>query len=251
MRQPAPRVEPPAPRVQTPPPRVLPPALPRVQLPVEQNTHPVAAQTRPRQLKPTTSQDEPVAHHNQSQNIEEYLTINPAQAYQRKYPRKLMDLWCTPLTPDLAAVPVLRKETGKTLEFRQLRTHPKYKETWNISYCNELVRLCQGMGHGIGGPQQQRVKGTNTFRITRSEEIPVHKRGDICHTRVVYEVRPGKDNPKRTRINVNGGDIHYDGDVETPTGSLNLVKLMINSVLSRPRARFACFDVKTFTLTRL
>ena len=62
------------------------------------------------------------------------------------------------------------------------------------------------------------------------------------------EVRPGKDDPNQTRITVNGGDIYYDGNVATPTGSLELVKLMINSVLSRHGAKFACFDIKTFYL---
>ena len=76
----------------------------------------------------------------------------------------------------------------------------------------------------------------------------MHKRRDICHTRVVCKVRPGKDDPNRTRITVNGGDIYYSGDVVTPTGYLELVKLIINSVLSRPGAKFACFDVKTFYL---
>ena len=100
---------------------------------------------------------------------------------------------------------VLDKETGKTLEFRQLRSHPKYKEIWNTSYCNKLGRLCLDVGHGTVEPQQQRVKGTNTFHVTRYEDIPVHKRGDIFHTRVVCEVRPGKDDTNRTRITVNGG----------------------------------------------
>ena len=76
----------------------------------------------------------------------------------------------------------------------------------------------------------------------------MHKRGDICHTRVVCEVRPGKDDPNRTCITVNGGDIYYAEDVATPTGSLELVKLMINSVISRPGAKFSCFDVKNFYL---
>ena len=145
-------------------------------------------------------------------------------------------------------MPVIDKETGKTLDFRQLRTHPKYKETWNTSYCNELGRLCQGAGNGIAGPQQQQVKGTNTFRVTSYEEITVHKRWDICHTGVVCEVCPGKDDPNGTRITVNGGNIYYAGYVATPTGSPELVKLIINSVLSSPEAKFTCFDVKNFYL---
>ena len=40
-------------------------------------------------------------------------------------------------------------------------------------------------------------------------------------------------------------------DVSTPTGSLELVKLMINSVLSRKNARFAAFFVKNRYLNTL
>ena len=45
-----------------------------------------------------------------------------------------------------------------------------------------------------------------------------------------------------------GGHIKYPGDLGTPTGSLNLVKMIINSVLSRRNARFVCFDAANFYL---
>ena len=67
----------------------------------------------------------------------------------------------------------------------------------------------------------------------------------------VCEVRPDKDDPNRTRITVAGNKIYYPGDVATPTGSLELVKLLINSVLSRRGAKMACFDTKNSTLTHL
>ena len=80
VRQPSPRVDPPYSRFQAPPPRVLPPALTRVQMPVEPNTQPVAARTQSCQtsstLKHTTSPDELVAHSIRSLNIEEALTIS-------------------------------------------------------------------------------------------------------------------------------------------------------------------------------
>ena len=146
LRQPSTRVEPPPPRAHAPPPRVLPPALPRVQLPVEPDTQPVDTQTRSHQTpstpKPTIPPDSTVAHHTRSRKIEEALPINHSQASQRKYPSEFIDLWCMPLPTDLAAMPVLDKETFKNMDFRQLHNHPKYKEIWNTSHCNELVRLC-------------------------------------------------------------------------------------------------------------
>ena len=65
---------------------------------------------------------------------------------------------------------------------------------------------------------------------------------------MVCEYRPDKDEPNRMRITIAGGHILVTFDVSTPTGSLELVKLMINSVLSRQDARFAAFDIKKFYL---
>ena len=61
---------------------------------------------------------------------------------------------------------------------------------------------------------------------------------------VVCEVKPHKEDTNRTLITVEGSQICYPGDVGTPTGSLDLVKLIINSVLSRRNARFVSFDLK-------
>ena len=70
----------------------------------------------------------------------------------------------------------------------------------------------------------------------------------MTYTKVVCEVRPKKEDPNRTRITIGGNMIIYPGEVATPTALLNLVKLIINSVLSRHDAKFACFDVKNFYL---
>ena len=63
---------------------------------------------------------------------------------------------------------------------------------------------------------------------------------------VVCEVKPHKEDLNRMRITVAGSQILYPGDVGTPTGSLDLVKIIINSVLSRCNARFVSFDLKNF-----
>ena len=68
---------------------------------------------------------------------------------------------------------------------------------------------------------------------------------------VVCEVKPHKEDPNRTRITVVGSQISYPGDVGTPTGSVDLVKLIINSVLSRRNAHFVSFDLKNFYLQTL
>ena len=132
--------------------------------------------------------------------------------------------------------------------FQQLRRHPKYKEVWDTSYANELGRLCQGIGKHSTNPTQKRVEGTNTFRPIKYHAIPLDRRMDVTYTKVVCEIRPQKEDPNRTRITIGGNRICYPGDTGTRTGSLEVVKLQINSVLSTIGARFACFDISNFYL---
>ena len=49
-------------------------------------------------------------------------------------------------------------------------------------------------------------------------------------------------------IIIMGNQICYPGDMGTNTSSLELVKLVINIVLSLQGAKFACFDVANFYL---
>ena len=67
----------------------------------------------------------------------------------------------------------------------------------------------------------------------------------MCH------YRAHKEDPNKMQITIGGNHICYPGDVGTPTGLLELVKLLIISVLSRRDARFADFDVCIFKLETL
>jgi hypothetical protein len=145
------------------------------------------------------------------------------------------------------ALSVLDPTTGEFLEHRQLHRDPKFKPVWDKSYANELGRLCQGIGTGAS-PTSKRVEGTNTFFLINYNDIPAHKCKEICHTLVVCKVRPEKDDPDRTRITIGGSRICYPGDVGTNTASLELVKILLNSVLSRKGARFSTIDLKNFYL---
>ena len=82
----------------------------------------------------------------------------------------------------------------------------------------------------------------------RYTDIPCDRRKEISHVKVVCEVRLQKNDPNRTCIAVASNRISYPADVGKPTAPLDLVKLIINSVLSRPGARFACFDAANFYL---
>ena len=129
-----------------------------------------------------------------------------------------------------------------------MRSHTKYKKIWDTSYANELGHLWQGVGVKKEGPTQQRVKGTDTFRVIWFDDTHPTKQRAVCHTSVVCEIRADKDDPNRMRITIAGGRTVYHGDVATRTRELELVKLMIYRVLSKRGAKAACFDIKNFYL---
>ena len=45
--------------------------------------------------------------------------------------------------------------------------------------------------------------------------------------------------------------VHYPGDTGTPTADLLTIKLLINSVISKPGANFFTMDIKDFYLNTL
>ena len=65
---------------------------------------------------------------------------------------------------------------------------------------------------------------------------------------VVCEVHPDKDDPDCTRITIGGNFICFPNNVGTNTALLKLVKLLLNSVLSRKGAWFSSIDLKNFYL---
>ena len=98
------------------------------------------------------------------------------------------------------------------------------------------------------GPKKQIIKETGTFKVIRFNNIPFYKQKDIWHTTVVCEYRPDNNEPNRTHITIAGGHILLPFDVSIPTGSLELVQLMVNIILSQHNAQFAAFDIKNFYL---
>jgi hypothetical protein len=148
---------------------------------------------------------------------------------------------------DPSAFSVLDPVTGELLEHRQLCRDPRYKATWDTSYANDIGCLCQGIGLG-STPNSQRVAGTNTFFLIDYQDISSHKHKEICHTTVVCEVCPEKDDPDSTHITIGGNRICYPGYVGTNTALLELVKLLLNSVLSRKGAWFSTVNIKSFYL---
>ena len=108
--------------------------------------------------------------------------------------------------------------------------------------------MCPFLQYVVGADPFSPIQRLGTFNIINFDDIPIDRRGEITYTKLVCEFRDQKDDPNRTRITIGGNRICYPGDVGTPMSSLDLVKLIINSVFSRRNAKFACFDMKNFYL---
>jgi hypothetical protein len=143
----------------------------------KQEEAPISSRTR---FKRDLAADKPISGRTRLQLANIVTNVTPSSAAGRRYPRNFLLEW---------AMPVLDEETGKTLEYPQLRKHPKYQQLWKQSYLNELGRLCQGIGSGTKGPRKQRTQGTDTFNIIDYADIPVDRQSEITYNKVVCEVR--------------------------------------------------------------
>jgi hypothetical protein len=124
------------------------------------------------------------------------------------------------------------------MEYRELIRNPATKTVWQQSAANEFDHLCDGC--------TGRVTGTNTMRFISVHAVP--KGRTVTYAQFVCTERPQKKEVERTRITVGGNLIFYPGPVRTDTANLTTCKILWNSVLSTPGAKFMCIDVKNFYL---
>ncbi len=123
----------------------------------------------------------------------------------------------------------------------------KVSATWNTYYANKLGRLCQGIGTGPNAGKH--VKGAITLFPILYDMIPVDCCKEITYSKVVCMVQSEKgDDTNRMCITIGSNNIAYPGDVGTPSGLIELVKLLVNSILSQRNAQLATMDLKNFYL---
>jgi hypothetical protein len=146
------------------------------------------------------------------------------QASACRYPRQFL---CD------FAYAVLEDETGDLLEYRHLLKCPKHKDVWSNSFGKEIRRL---------------ATTTETIAFMAKQQIPQARRKDITYRRIVCTYRSEKNDPYRTRITMGGNLFNYPDDCGTPTADLLTVKLMFNSIISTPGAKFMTIDIKDFYL---
>jgi hypothetical protein len=137
---------------------------------------------------------------------------------------------------------VIDKETGKSMEYRDLLKDSKHRETWSRAAANEFGRLFNGVGKNADGTQI--VKGTNTCHWIKKSQVPNGKR--VTYARTVVAARLEKEEINRVRITVGGNLLDYLGETSTEAASTETTKLLINSVLSTPGARLGTINISNF-----
>ncbi len=150
--------------------------------------------------------------------------FSPWQAASQTFPLQLLF--------DLAYA-VLEDDTGNLLEYRHLIKHPKYKDTWSNTFGKEIRQL---------------ATTTETIFFISKTDISQDRKGDKTYGRIVCVYREGKKDKYRTRITIGGNLINFPGDCGTPTADLLIVKLLFNSIISTPNAKFMSIDIKDFYL---
>jgi hypothetical protein len=91
--------------------------------------------------------------------------------------------------------------------------------------------------------------GTDTIFFIPKDKVPRARANDVKYGLITCLIRPEKTNKlNRTRLVAGGDRVHYPFNAGTPTANLLSIKLLINSVISTPGARFFTVDIKNFCL---
>ncbi len=78
--------------------------------------------------------------------------------------------------------------------------------------------------------------------------IPQDRCKDVTYGQTICNYRSEKQDPYRTRITMSRNLINYPNDCGTPTADHFTVKIMFNSVITMPNAKFMMIDIKDFYL---
>jgi hypothetical protein len=103
---------------------------------------------------------------------------------------------------------------------------------------NEFGRLAQGV--------KTRMKGTNTINFIHRSQVPTGR--TVTYARFCANIRPQKEESHQCQITVGGDRINYPGKVSMKLAGLTTITLLLNSVVSKPTAKFMTADVKNFYL---
>jgi hypothetical protein len=137
---------------------------------------------------------------------------------------------------------VVHPVTKETItKYTKLMHNPVLSPLWVSMMSKELHRLALGK---VGT-----TVGTNAIFFLSPDKIRrIPKDRTVTYERIVIDHWPQKDNPNHVRIPVSGNLIDYPYEHTTQTANMVLSKIMWNSVISTPNAKFGSADIKNMYL---
>ena len=94
----------------------------------------------------------------------------------------------------------------------------------------------------------RRAEGTSTIRFICKDSVPADRLRTITYARIYCTYQLQKEEVNRTRITARGDRIHCPFDCRTPTTDLITVKMLTNSIISTPHAKWMTLDIKKIYL---
>ena len=130
---------------------------------------------------------------------------------------------------------MIHPTTGETISsYQRLMKDPATAETHMTAFGKDFGGMCQGNN-------KTGQKGTNAMFVMIPSDIPnIPKDRTIMYAQVVVDHRSQKEDPNRIRITAGGNFINYPGKLTTRTTNITTAKLLWNSVISTPGARYVC-----------
>ena len=139
--------------------------------------------------------------------------------------------------------PVIHPTTGVSIDnYKTLIQDEHLRSTWMRAFGKEFGNLAQG-------DDLTATPGTNTiYVLTHAHIRKIPPDRTVTYARIVVDYRPQKSDPNRVRLTAGGNLINYPGELTTRTADLTTAKILWNSTISTPNARYACLDIKNFYL---
>ena len=93
------------------------------------------------------------------------------------------------------------------------------------------------------------ILDTDCISFVHHSNAPKDKKAD--HSRIEHSIRPSKKETHITRITVGRNVLKCYVNASAKMANLTTLKLLINSVVSTPKAKFMTFDIKNYNLVTI